>query len=110
MNVGESLAANKLDEFMSLFKIFDKSSDFLAEGVSSSPYIRIAEVLNILDNGLKNPLALMMGNGYGGFYSDSLGLFDRLDLFNAGAFNEADILTGKFTTAHSSIPNALLNR
>lgn len=108
MNVGENLAANKLNELLSLFAVFDGSSGVALDNVATSPYIRISEVLDIIDNGFHNPICLMIGKGYGGYYTDSLGLFDHLNLFNAGAFSEADIQAGKFTTAHSMIPNVLL--
>lgn len=106
LSVGDSLAANKLNQFVSLFSILG-GGGFSIEEVSTSPYIRIAEILNIIDNGIQNPIGLIIGQGYGAFYTDSLGLFDMLDL-SQGAFNDDAISSGKFTTAHSMYPNALL--
>ena len=106
LSVGDSLAANKLNQFVSLFSILG-GGGFSIEEVSTSPYIRIAEILNIIDNGIQNPIGLIIGQGYGAFYTDSLRLFDMLDL-SQGAFNDDAISSGKFTTAHSMYPNALL--
>lgn len=106
MNVGDSLAANKLSQFVSLFSVFSDGQLSL-DNVGSSPYIRMAEVLNILDNGIQNPFYLIIGKGYGSYYTDSLRLFAGLDL-SAGAFGDEAIRTGHFNTAHSMTPNALL--
>lgn len=107
LSVGDSLAANKLNQFVSLFSIFGGGSGFSIDEVSYSPYIRIGEVLNIIDNGIRNPLGLIFGQGYGSYYTDSLGLFQMIDL-SIGAFGDDAISSGKFTTAHSMYPNALL--
>ena len=107
LNVGNSLAANKLNQFVSLFSMFSGGKGFSIDQVSTSPYVRIAEVLNILDNGIHNPLGLLFGQGYGSYYTDSLGLFYFVDLSNGGFGDEA-IASGKFATAHSMYPNALL--
>lgn len=106
MNVGQFLAANKLNQFVSLFTIFNGGQLNIDE-VSTSPYIRIAEILNIIDNGIHNPVYFLIGKGYGSYYTDSLGLFNNLDLSN-GAFGDEAINTGRFDTAHSMYPNALL--
>ncbi|TYK38356.1 hypothetical protein ACTMKN_12310 [Bacteroides pyogenes] len=107
LNVGNSLAANKLNQFVSLFTVFSGGKGFSIDQVSTSPYVRIAEVLNIVDNGLHNPLGLIFGQGYGSYYTDSLHLFYIVDLSNGGFGDEA-IASGKFATAHSMYPNALL--
>lgn len=107
-NVGQSLASNKLQQFLSLFSIFGNNSGaMLLDEVSFSPYVRVAEVLNIIDNGIHNPFCLLFGKGYGGYYTDSLGLFNGLDLSN-GAFGDEAIKLGRFGTAHSMYPNTLL--
>lgn len=106
LSVGDSLAANKLNQFVSLFSMFG-GGGFSIDEVSTSPYIRISEVLNIVDNGLRNPIGFIIGQGYGSYYTDSLGLFAMVDLSN-GAFGDEAIASGKFTTAHSMYPNALL--
>ena len=109
LNIGESLTSNKLNQFVSLFTIFGNSGGGLAslEEISTSPYIRIAEVLDIIDNGLQNPFLLILGKGYGGYYTDSLNLFVGIDLAN-GAFGEDAISTGRFGSAHSMYPYAIL--
>lgn len=109
LNLEYSLTSRKFNQFISLFSIFGKSSGGLAniEEISSSPYIRIAELLNIIDNGLKQPFFLLFGKGYGGYYTDSLNLFDGIDL-TKGAFSEEAVSLGRFGTAHSMYPNAIL--
>lgn len=108
-NVGENLASNKFSQFISLFSIFGAGGGSIIQldEIGTSPYIRVAEVLNVIDNGLHNPFYLILGQGYGGYYTDSLGLFDGIDL-SAGAFNDDAIRVGKFSTAHSMYPNVLL--
>ena len=106
-NVGDNLASNKLQQFVSLFSAFGSQQGRLLDNISFSPYMRIAETLNILANGLDNPFCLLFGKGYGGYYTDSLGLFNRVDLY-MGAFSNSQIKTGRFATAHSMYPNVLL--
>lgn len=106
-NVGQSLASNKLQQFISLFSIFGNNSGAMFDEVGFSPYVRVAEVLNVIDNGIHNPFCLFFGKGYGGYYTDSLGLFNGLDLSN-GAFGDEAIKLGRFGTAHSMYPNTLL--
>lgn len=88
------LAANKFAQFTSLFS---GSLDSIAR----SPYIRIAETFNILYEAIKNPIYLLFGKGYGGYFTDSLGLFVGIDLTN-GAFSDEQIAKGVFTTAHDT--------
>ena len=67
--------------------------------MSRSPYIRFASLYNILHEGLSNPLTLLFGNGYGGYFQDGLGLFNGIDLSN-GAWGDECIRTGRFTSGH----------
>lgn len=110
LGVGKSMSSNKLDQFVSLFSMFGSigSGTIVLDGVASSPYIRIAEILNVIDNGLSHPISLLIGQGYGGYYTDSLGLFTGLDMWNSGAFSDAAISSGRYGTAHSMYPNAIL--
>lgn len=104
-----SLGGMKFHQLMNLMQFFLGPSSGASElaSMSSSPYIRIAEVLNIFDNGLANPLALIFGHGYGGYYTDSAGLFVFVDV-SQGGFPTEVVASGKFGTAHSMLPNTLL--
>jgi hypothetical protein len=64
-------------------------------------------VFNILHNGIYNPLSLFWGHGYGGYFTDSLGLFTNIDLANGSYANDV-ILKQQFPTAHSAVPSTLL--
>ena len=104
-HVGDSLASNKLNQLVSLSFMFNGGSG-LSE-VATSPYIRIAEVLDVIDNGLHNIFALLLGRGYGGFFTDSLHLFNGIDL-SVGGFSDLEIRTGRYRSPHSMVPNVLL--
>lgn len=106
LDTSASLANTKLSQFISIFSIFSGGGINL-DDLANSPYMRIAEFLNIFDNELHNPLLLITGKGYGGTYTDSLGLFTGIDL-TEGSFSEAEALSGVFATAHSMYPNVLL--
>jgi len=93
----EGKAALKFSQFKSVFNIFE--SDITS--VEDSPYIRMAEVLNIYSENVKNPIYAVMGRGYGGYFQDELGLFNKIVL-GEGSFREEYIIQGKFATAHST--------
>ena len=90
---------------------FHKFQQYTSIGVSlssgriddagSSPYIRIASMLNIYYENINNPLYFFLGRGYGGYFHDSLHLFSGLDL-TVGAFSDEAVRLGKFPTAHST--------
>lgn len=106
---GQSLAGNKINELVSLIEaaFMLRSTSFQLTDVAASPYIRIAEVLNVLDNGFKEPLCLIFGHGFGGVYTDSTRLFENVDV-SAGGFPMEVVNSGKFGTAHSFLPTTLL--
>ncbi len=90
-----NLFGQKLQDVFSLF-----SGDL--SKVDRSPYIRIATILNIVDNNLSNPLFLLFGQGYGGFFTDSLSLFySGIDL-EKGAWPPEMVASGRFSTAHDT--------
>ena len=91
----ESMAGYKFSSFLSLF-----SGDL--SSISRSPYIRIASLMNIINDGLSNPFALFFGNGFGGFFQDNLGLFTGIDLSH-GAFKDEIVASGRFTTGHDTM-------
>ena len=69
--------------------------------VSDSPYIRLAEISNIIYEDVRNPIFLFFGRGFGGYYQDNLHLFSGYDLAN-GAFSREEIRTGKFSYGHDT--------
>ena len=96
----------KLGQFTSLFSVFTGGG--IGE-VSTSPYIRIASVANILYEQLINPLKLLFGVGYGGTFQDSLNLMNMLDL-TMGGWADEQVSDGRFPYGHGTIPCvALLN-
>lgn len=108
MDVGSNLATVKISELFSMFQAMGtmSSSGLDISGISESPYVRIAEVLNVLDNGLHNIFGLLFGYGYGGYYTDSTHLFEAVPL--TGAFPQEYINTGRYGAAHSFMPTLLL--
>ena len=81
------------------------SNFFMGEGdmddVSASPYIRLAEFSNIVYEDIRNPVYLLFGRGFGGYYRDELNLFTGFDLAS-GAFSDEQIRTGKFSYGHDA--------
>ncbi len=105
------VSMRKFEQFMSLFKMFNYSDNNLAfslEDVGSSPYVRVAELANIINEGMHNVFALFFGKGFGGYYTDSLDLFSGIDL-SRGAFSyDAAIKYGRFYNGHGAIPSLSL--
>jgi len=98
------LSTVKIDQAKSLFQ----SGGDVGE-VASSPRVRVATTLNIIDEGIRNPIFLLFGHGYGGYFQDDLGLMKGMDLTDGGWPPEI-VEKGKFPTAHdtfSTVP--LLN-
>ncbi len=109
LDVSLSLGTRKISELISMFEAIGtlSSAGIDISEISSSPYIRIAETLNILDNGLNNIFGLLFGYGYGGYYTDSTHLFENVDV-SIGAFPPEVVNSGKFGAAHSFLPTTLL--
>lgn len=107
-NSASKLSIVKFNQVFSLTNLLWGDGNFMEriQNIPESPLVRISEVLNIFHNGLSNPLGLICGKGYGGHFTDSLGLFEGLTLL--GGYADDVIASGKFTTAHSVYPNALL--
>ena len=91
----DSMAMYKIGSAVSMF-----SGDL--ENMSRSPYIRVASLINILNDGLSNPFTLLFGNGFGGYFQDKLGLFEGIDL-SMGAWKDEVIKTGCFTSGHDAM-------
>lgn len=84
----------KLNNVFSLF-----STD--VSEVDTSPYVRIATTMNIWDNNKYNPIAIIFGQGYGGYFTDSLHMFGGIDLTDGG-WPLNDVRTGRFTRGHDT--------
>lgn len=110
MDFGLNLGTRKIAELVSMFEAVGtlSASGIDISGISASPYIRIAEFLNIIENGLHNLLGLFFGYGYGGYYTDSTHLFQNVDVSDGG-FPMEVINTGRYGTAHSFLPTTLLH-
>lgn len=89
----------KMNSVESLTDFFVGEGDM--DDVSASPYIRLAEVSNIVYEDIRNPVYLLFGRGFGGYYRDELCLFNGFDLAN-GAFSKEEIQTGKFSSGHDT--------
>ena len=102
------LAINKFTEMASLLNLFFGKGAFLVriQAIQESPLVRIGEFLNICYQGIRNPLGLVFGLGYGGYFTDQLGIFRNLTL--AGAYSSDVIASGHFNSAHTVYPCALL--
>jgi hypothetical protein len=107
--LGAKVSNTKLEQFTSLFALFDfsKSLPERLAMVGTSPYVRIAEVINIVDDGMNNIFTFFIGKGYGGYYTDAMELFNGIDLSNGG-FPDDMINVGRFYKGHSVYPTTLL--
>lgn len=94
----DSMFYRKFEQFRSLGSL----SSGKIEKVGSSPYIRVASMLDIYNENLKNPIYFLVGRGYGGYFQDDLHLFTSYDL-SAGAFSDEAVEKGKYPTAHSTL-------
>ncbi len=94
------------NDSMSLYKIQSALSIFSFDlsNIADSPYIRIASLANVINDGLHNPFTLVFGNGYGGYFEDHLHLFVGLDL-SKGAWPDDIISIGRFPNGHDTIVN-----
>lgn len=103
------VTSRKYEQFMSLFTIFNISGNglvFNIDEVGRSPYIRLAELANIVHECIQYIFPFFFGKGYGGYYTDSLNLFAGIDL-TLGAFSDEIVAGGRFYNAHSAIPSVL---
>lgn len=109
LDAAESLATIKFNELLSMLGAFSDigSNKMDLTSIAESPYTRIAEVFNIIDNGFQNPLGLIFGKGYGGTFTDSTGMFALVDVSNGGYPMEV-VQSGKYGAPHSFLPNILL--
>lgn len=94
MSDGDSMTGYKIASAISIF-----SGNI--DDVSRSPAIRIAETANIFYNSRNNPFYLLFGRGYGGYFTDELGLFIGLEVWKGG-WNEKIVSSGRYPTAHDT--------
>lgn len=93
----ESLFAAKLGQFISMGALFHGQ----IEDIEASPYIRVASMLNIYLENIKNPIYFCLGRGFGGYFQDILNLFPNVVL-TQDAFADIYVASGKYPTAHST--------
>lgn len=68
------ISSNKFQQFISLFSLLDFNENLpnrLAL-IGRSPYIRIAQIIEIFNEELDNFITLIIGKGYGSYYTDSM--------------------------------------
>ena len=94
ISTSDSMASYKIGAALSMI-----SGDL--ESMGRSPYIRVASLINIINDGTNNPLALLFGHGYGGYFQDNLGLFFGINL--SDAWKDNVIATGRFTSGHDAM-------
>lgn len=89
----DSLTSYKIEAAISMF-----GGD--ASEVSNSPATRIAEIANFCYNNRYDPFHLIFGMGYGGYFTDELGMLVGLDL--SGGWSEEVIRSGRFPNGHDT--------
>ena len=71
--------------------------------------MRIATTMNIVDNNKRNFIGLLLGQGFGGYFTDSLNMFAGLNLSDGG-WPDLDVRTGRYTRGHDTFATVpLLN-
>lgn len=94
-----------LIKLQNVFSLFSPNVD----EIDTSPYVRIATTMNIFDNNKTNPIGLLFGQGFGGYFTDNLGLFAGLNLSDGG-WPDLDVRTGRYTRGHDTFATVpLLN-
>lgn len=88
----------KIGEVLSLFYGYS--------GMESSSQIRFSSFFNILYCGLMSPINLLFGQGFGGYFTDELHLFNGVSI-DAGWSSEV-IRSGRFTSAHDTFASVTL--
>lgn len=69
--------------------------------VSRSPAIRIGEIANFYYNNKDNPFRILLGMGYGGYFTDELNIFQGLQVWKGG-WSEEIVRSGKYPSAHDT--------
>lgn len=98
----ELLITYKIQQVLDLFKIVDLSN---INTISHSPRVRIASILNTAYHYYLNPIFLLLGVGFGGYFRDYLKIFPNLKFHD---FSEFEIKNNIFFSAHDSLPSIFL--
>jgi hypothetical protein len=72
------------------------------EELPSSPLVRVASLLNILNDWKVNYFTALFGNGYGGSFKDNLGLLD-FALNDESSYNADTYRDGRFYYTHDAL-------
>lgn len=96
---------HKLKQVTSLFNINNWKEDLA--NIPKSPRARIIETIDIFLTHKENGINLIIGGGFGAYFTDKSGLFEGYDL-SQGVFSEKEIESGKFVRPHESFNNILL--
>lgn len=70
--------------------------------VAHSPYVRIAEFANVSYEAFYNPIYLIFGHGYGGYFRDNLHMFNNVSLGH-GDYDFKEISSGEYYAAHDTL-------
>jgi O-antigen ligase len=92
---------NRFSHQMSTIATLDLSE------ISPTISVRIIEMINILHNGVSNPVNLVFGNGIGSSFTDSYLSFDRYVTLGDGDYSDREIAAGRYYTPHNT-PNYVL--
>ena len=97
---GSSLISSKMHQIRTVMEFIFYTGGL--QNISVSPYIRLTSLINILHEGLENPIILLFGKGYGGYFNDHFYYFSGLDLSN-GAFSAGAIKSGDYYSGHDTL-------
>ena len=95
----ESNFTYKLHNVQSLLSFFVGAGGL--HEIDRSPYIRVAEIANVLYEDISNPLYLILGRGFGGYYRDNLGLFNYVDI-SFDCFSDEQLAAKRYYTGHDA--------
>lgn len=88
----------KLYNVVALFDIFQGMGGI--DLIPNSPRIRIVSMINIFYPLTDNPIKVLLGTGYGGYFFDYINGFAISDLSHA--FSQYEISTGRFSRPHDT--------
>ena len=101
----ESIFYYKFEDVRSIFNVLieeDVDILHLSSYIATSPYVRVASLINIVYMGQDNIINLLFGQGYGGYFEDKLGLFSHLHNLEDGGWPLKYVQDGRFPYAHDS--------
>ncbi|MDM8336361.1 hypothetical protein [Mediterranea massiliensis] len=96
--INNSLFLWKMYNVVSLFNIFQGMD--AVDLIPNSPRIRLISLIDILYPWNENPLKVLLGTGYGGYFTDHINGFANCDLSHA--FSQYEISTGRFSRPHDT--------